>query len=141
MEMLFEKIRHDKYLWTVCCDLKVITLFTGFQLGYTKFCCFLCERDNRDRTNHYIKREWPKHESILSGHKNIAHSALVSSDRILLPPLHIKSGLLKNFVMAADMNSAGALFLDGHFEDFLSPIDEISAWRALKGVAQHLLGS
>jgi hypothetical protein len=29
------------------------------QLNYTKFCCFLCEWDSRDKKNHYIKKEWP----------------------------------------------------------------------------------
>jgi hypothetical protein len=27
----------------------VIALLLGFQLGYTKYCCFLCEWDSRDK--------------------------------------------------------------------------------------------
>jgi len=66
LKILLEKIQYDKYCWTICCDLKVIALLMGLQLGYTKFCCgFLCEWDSRDKKNHYIKKEWPKRESLL----------------------------------------------------------------------------
>ena len=68
-KILLEKIQYDKYCWTVCCDLKVIALLMGLQLGCTKFCCFLCEWDSRDKKNHYIKKEWPKHESLTPGQK------------------------------------------------------------------------
>ena len=64
MKIVLEKIQYDKYCWTICCDLKVIALLMGLQLGYTKF-CFLCEWDSRDKKNHYIKKEWPKRESRL----------------------------------------------------------------------------
>jgi len=65
LKILLEKIQYDKYCWTICCDLKVIALLMGKQIGYTKFCFFLCEWDSRDKKNHYIKKEWPKHESRL----------------------------------------------------------------------------
>ena len=34
----------------------------------------------------------------LPGHKNVKHHSLVESSRVLLPPLHIKLGLMKNSV-------------------------------------------
>ena len=74
----------------------------GLQLGYTKFCCFLCEWDSRDKINHYIKKEWPKRESLTPGHINVVHPSLVNSDMIILPSLHIKLGLFKNCVKALD---------------------------------------
>src|SRR5215510_3144092 len=57
LKILLEKIQYDKYFWTTCCDLKVIALLMGLQLGCTKFCCFLCEWDSRDKKNHYIKKK------------------------------------------------------------------------------------
>ena len=57
LKIVLEKIQYDKYCWTICCDLKVIALLMGLQLCYTKFCCFLCEWDSRDKKNHYIKKE------------------------------------------------------------------------------------
>jgi len=114
LKILLEKIQYDKYCWTICCDLKVIALLMGLQLGYTKFCCFLCEWDSRDKKNHYIKKELPKHKSLTPGPKNV-HPFIVSSDMIILPSLHIKWGLFKNFVKALDKNGAGFHYLKEKF--------------------------
>jgi len=51
MELLLEKIQYEKYYWNICGNLKV----TGISLGYTKFCCFLCEWSRRDRKHHCIQ--------------------------------------------------------------------------------------
>ena len=51
MKILLEKIQYDKCCWTICYDLKVTALLMDWQLGYTKFCCFLCEWDSRDKKN------------------------------------------------------------------------------------------
>ena len=48
MKLLLQKIKYEEHKWNICCDLKVVALLPGMQLGYTKFCCFLCEWDNRD---------------------------------------------------------------------------------------------
>lgn len=59
MSLLLEKIRYRDYNWNICGDLKVITILMGMQTGYTKYCCFICEWDRRDRKHHYIKKNWP----------------------------------------------------------------------------------
>src|SRR5215469_8872090 len=97
--------------WKICVDLKVIALLLGLQLGYTKFPCFLCEWDSRDKAHHYVKKIWPAREIWEPGHKNVKHHSLVESSRILLPPLHIKLGLMKNFVKAMDRNGTAFLYL------------------------------
>jgi len=47
MELLLGKINYDEFKWKLCCDLKVVALLLGMQLGYTKYCCFPCEWDSR----------------------------------------------------------------------------------------------
>ena len=115
MKILLEKIQYFKYCWTICCNLKVIALFMGLQLGYTKFCCFICEWESVDKKSHDIKKEWPKRESIMPGQKNVVHPSLVNSDTIILPSLHIKLGLFKNFVKALNQNGAGFHYLKEKF--------------------------
>ena len=115
MKIMLEKIQYDKHEWKICCDLKVVAILTGLQLGFTKFCCFLCEWDSRDKSNHYVKKEWPKREKFTSGQRNIAHPALVHSKDILLPALHIKLGLFKNFVKAINKGGAGFQYLKEKF--------------------------
>jgi hypothetical protein len=41
-------------------------------------------------------------ENRMPGQANINHEALVSVEKILLPALHIKFGLSKNFIKALD---------------------------------------
>ena len=115
MKLLLNTINYNKYKWHICGDLKVIALLLGLQLGYTKFSCFLCEWDSRDRQNHYIKKDWPKRESLTPGKKNVVSQPLVASEKIYLPPLHIKLGLMKNFVKAMDRNGEGFNFLTHKF--------------------------
>ena len=115
LKILLEKIQYCKYCWTISCDLKVIAWLMGLQLGYSKFCCFLCEWDSRDKKNHYIKKEWPKRESLTPGQKNVVHLSPVNSDMIILLSLHIKLGLFKNFVKALDENGAGFHYLKEKF--------------------------
>jgi len=83
----------------------------GLQLGYTKFPCFLCEWDSRDKAHHYVKRIWPARKILEPGHKNVKHHSLVESSTILLQPLHNKLGLMKNFVKTMDLNGTAFLYV------------------------------
>ena len=49
MKLLLGKINYDEFKWKLCGDLKAVTLLPGMQLGYTKYCCFLCEWDSGTR--------------------------------------------------------------------------------------------
>ena len=68
----------------------------------TKYCCFLCEWDSQDKKNHYVNKLWPKLTSLTPGEKNVISPPLVLLKNIYLPPLHIKLGLMKNFVKCMD---------------------------------------
>jgi hypothetical protein len=58
---------------------------------------FLCEWDSRAKTSQYLKRDWPQKKPLKVGEKNVQHPALAEWHKILLLPLHIKLGLMKNF--------------------------------------------
>ena len=59
MKLLLGKIKYDEFKWKLCGDLEVVALLLGIQLGYTKYCSFLCEWDSRDKKNHYVNKLWP----------------------------------------------------------------------------------
>jgi len=73
---------HDTYKWNICADLKVIALLLGLQLGNIKFPCFLCEWDNRDKSQHYVKGICPTTKVLEPGQKNVKHHSLVELSRI-----------------------------------------------------------
>lgn len=108
MYLLLKALRYKVYDWQICCDLKVVALLTGLQGGFTKYCCFLCLWDSRDTKNHYTVKEWPVRKSYISGKENVKNTPLVEPSKVILPPLHIKLGLMKNFVKA--LNREGQAF-------------------------------
>ncbi|KAI6649576.1 hypothetical protein LOD99_6742 [Oopsacas minuta] len=75
---------------------------SGQQSGYTKYPCFLCLWDSRAKSEQYSRQSWPARTNLNVGDKNIIHEPLVDPLKILLPPLHIKLGLMKQFVRALD---------------------------------------
>lgn len=105
MKFIFEKIHYDSHKWRISGDLKVIALVTGMQSGYTKYCCFICLWDSRYRGGQYSRKQWPERTVRCVGAENIANVPLVPINSILLPPLHIKLGIVKNFVKALNRES------------------------------------
>ena len=70
------------------------------QGGYTKYLCFFCYWDSRASTQHRLQKDWSALEDLAVGDKYIITEPLVSQDCIILPPLHIKLGLMKQFAKA-----------------------------------------
>ena len=70
------------------------------QGGYTKYPCFLCLWDSRADDLHYQQKDWQSRDGFKIGKYNVIAKPLVPPKNLLLPPLHIKLGLMKNFVKA-----------------------------------------
>lgn len=77
-------------------------MLLGQQSGYTKYPCFICLWDSRDKEQHYVRKDWPLRIILKVGERNILEEPLIDPKKILLPPLHIKLGLMKQFVKALD---------------------------------------
>ena len=83
--------------------------------------------DGRDRENHWTRKEWPKRDTLKAGMPNVIHEPIVSRDKIIFPPLHIKLGLMKQFVKA--------LHLDGEcFQHILRAFPGLSYEKIKAGV-------
>ena len=63
-------------MWKICVDFKVLNMLIGQQSGFTKYPCFISERDSRNRINHWIKCDWPLRDFLTPDYRNISHSAL-----------------------------------------------------------------
>jgi len=167
MELLLRNLQYKDHNWLICGDLKVIALMLGLQGGYTKYPCFLCLWDSRADKQHYIQRHWPTRSHLEPGSHNVLSHALVNPQKVLLPPLHIKLGLMKNFVKSLDTKGRAVTFLkekfpriseaklesgifdgpqirqllkDAKFEDSLES-NEKNAWHAFKSIIQNFLGN
>jgi len=71
--------------------------------GYTKFSCFLCLWNSRADGEHYEKIHWPPRQELTPGRYDVIKESLVSREKVLLPPLHKKIDLVKQFVKALDL--------------------------------------
>ena len=115
MNNILVEVDYKKYQWEVCADFKVIAVLLGLQAGYTKYCCFLCEWDSRARGTHYSRKQWPRRQSLTPGLKNVIFKPLIKPSKVLPPPLHIKLGLMKNFVKVLDVKGPAFTYLCGKF--------------------------
>ena len=58
--------------------------------------------DSRAKNEHWIRELWPKRNEFTVGEKNIRNESLVPPDKVILPPLDIKLGLMKQYVKSLD---------------------------------------
>ena len=87
----------------------------GLLGGFTKFPCYLCYWDSRGTTARYQRRISPKRTKLFIGKSNIKWDPLIDPSKILMSPLHIKLGLIKQFVKALDKNSDAFKYLQNCF--------------------------
>ena len=137
------------------------------QVGFTKYCCFLCLWDSRAVSQHYKQKDWGSRSTFVPGEHSLKGNPLVDMNKVLLPPLHIKLGFMKNFVKALHKNGATFQHLstvfpglsaaklkegifvgpqirevlkDTDFEDHLS-LKELRASEAFKSVSSGFFGN
>lgn len=106
--LVLDKIKYAQHQWPICVDLKMVSILLGQQGGYTKYPCFLCLWDSRADAEHWIRTDWPERSALVAGEHNVLRAPLVPAEKIVLPPLHIKLGLMKQFVKA--LNKDGRCF-------------------------------
>ena len=107
MDVLLRLTKYKDHTWNICGDVKIVSLLLVLQLGYTKHMCFLCLWNSRDDENHYKRVDQPSGTKNVVGKYNMKHSVLIDPQKVLVPTLHIKLGLMKNFVKDMDHQGSG----------------------------------
>lgn len=115
MQLILNSVKYNEHGWRICADLKVVALLTGLKGGWPTHACFLCTWYTRFKGNQYEKRDWELRDSRVVNEQSIIHNALVPTDKILLPPLHIKLGVMKNFVKSLPLESPAFQYLQAIF--------------------------
>ena len=135
--------------------------------GFTKYCCFLCLWESRAVSQHYMQKDRGSRSTFVPGEQSLKENTLVDMNKVLLPPLHIKLGLMKNFVKALHKNGAAfqhlstvfpglsadklkeGIFIGPHirevpkdtdFEELLN-LKKLGEWEAFKSVCSGFLGN
>ena len=163
---VLEKINYSSHQWLVSADFKLIAVFMGLQGGYTQHPCYICLWRSREK-NQYAEHYWAQRTEYEIGQNNVNATPLVEREKVLVPPLHIRLGLFKNFIKSLDTDSVAfahlrAIFprlsnaklqagvLNGpdirkltrntSFASFLSNEQQI-AWKAILEVSEQVLGN
>lgn len=167
VKRFLEGMLYWDHRWKLCCDLKMVAILLGLQLGYTKFCCIYCLWDSRARSKHYKKRRWPKRNAFRVGKHNVKYPPLVRACDIIPPPLHIKLGVFSTFIKAMNQEDQAFLYLfekftgvseaklkqgilvgpqirsllkDDHFDSLLSGVTK-TTWHFFRRVSNEFLGN
>lgn len=98
--LVLKKIRYDDHKWLKCRDFKVPTSILGQQSGNTRYPNFLGFWDSSDNLTGINQTQTSHFKTLWGLEKNVIQESLVPHNRVLLPPLHIKLGLVKQFVKA-----------------------------------------
>jgi hypothetical protein len=88
ISLLLEKVNYQEHQWVICVDLKMVNFLLGQQSRYTG------------------QEKIGLRGNIWFGGKNVTNEPLVARDRIILPPLHIKISLMKQFVKALNKDGS-----------------------------------
>ncbi|KAL4717298.1 hypothetical protein ACJJTC_017185 [Scirpophaga incertulas] len=75
---------------------------------------------------HWEKRDWPVRNTMEVGKQNVINPPLVLRDKIILSPLHIKLGLMKQFVKA--------LYKNGQCFSYISKMTALSIEKLKAGI-------
>ena len=164
VKQLLIKINYAQFKWYVCGNFKILGVLLGLQSGYTKYFCFLCSSNSRADGEHYEKMHWPTPEELTPGMCNVIREPLVSREKFLLPPLHTKLDLVKQFAKALDFEEVfqeirsmfarlshakikGGIFVGAQISIMLKPKSleakinetEKEVWQVFRGVVNGFL--
>jgi hypothetical protein len=93
----------------------VIALLLRLHRGFTKYCCFICEWDNTAWILRYLRKDWPARKTLEPGIMNVENQPLLEPSKILFPSMHLKLGVMKNFVKAMDQGEAAFTCVSENF--------------------------
>ena len=145
----------------------MLSMLLGQQSGYTKYPYFLCLWDSRAKQDHWKKRDWLSREVFVTGERNTVNVPLVNKEKVLLPPLHKKLGLMKELVKTLDKERECCKYLCTKFscliyekikagifdrtqirhllkdQEFISAMkrEELQAWKEFSDVVKNFLGN
>ena len=87
----------------------------GLQRWWAKYSCFKCLWDTRYCGDQYEINSWPERSSFTTGENSVINPPLIEPEKVILPALHIKLGLMKQFVKAIKETSPLLSYLKSQF--------------------------
>ncbi|QQP31526.1 Uncharacterized protein FKW44_025149 [Caligus rogercresseyi] len=133
VKYVLDKIQYEQHKWIICVDLKMVNFLLGQQSGFT--------------TPALCKERVAGARSVSTWARNIIHEPFVDREKILIPPLHLKLGLMKQFTRALDKDGVLQLpkvkagIFDGPQIRKLIKTQKCAAWKSFVQVVNNFLGN
>ena len=102
VKQLIIKMNNARFEWYASEHFKIPEFLLSLPCGYF---CFLCLWSGRADGEHYKNIHLPTRNELTLGMHNVIREPLVSRGKVLLPPIHIKLGLVKQFVKALNFEA------------------------------------
>lgn len=93
-------MNYDDHKYVIFVGLKMINSLLGQQGSNTKYSCILCLWNSHAKD--FTQKTWPEKRTVQIGAENIIHEQLVTRGKIVFRTLHIKFGLVKQYINALD---------------------------------------
>lgn len=98
LKSLIDQIKYKEFGWKICADLKVVNILMGAKAGRPNYPWYKCDWNARSHEHdHY------SYDGYINPNPDL-NEPLVPPKNILLPPLHIKLGLVQKFIKMAVSN-------------------------------------
>jgi hypothetical protein len=137
LEEMFDKINYNKFQWLFSGDLKIIGIVCGIQSQGANHPCFLCDwkkppnrsktidpsqrSSKRARAENEFESTWPEYKGenrtswMPRQDKNIVNRSLVPIAKMLIPPLHVKIGVMTQLTKVLVQNERALEFIKKTF--------------------------
>lgn len=91
-------------------NFKVVAPIVGLQLDRSRNSCFICTWISTAKIDHY-HATWEHRSEYVIGEMNVKENSLVAPEKNLLPTLHIKLGIITQFVKRLERDSDAFKYL------------------------------
>jgi len=108
--------------------LRLLLFSPAYKLDTQSTCVFSACGTAFDGKNHFIRKQWPARTQATLGRYNIKNMPLGDPNKILLPPLHIKLGLMKTSVKELGKREGRGLKFPQDLFGYLKPLP---SWRKM----------
>ena len=114
VELALKIINYAQNKWRVIADFKLLNLLCGIGCASVANPCIFCEWKGTYRSNNkYLQyhQKFEQRSTFNIGVASVVAKPLINIEDVLLPPLHIKIGLVAQFVKALSSDSAAYDFI------------------------------
>lgn len=102
IEKVLDLLEYSTYKWKLSADMKIVSVLMGLKDGYCRMQCYICKWQGRMDECHYDDDyAWePRDCYEVNDYESVVYEPLVEQKDIIIPPLHVKLGLVKHFLKA-----------------------------------------